>query len=146
MFWTYLTSVVVVSLAAGLLLNNLELPVVSTEGHGAPGGIGDIIGLVAGILLIAGIVWWGIRDIVLKATAGSGKGNRYLLAIEGMGCMSCANKVRDALRSLDGILSADVSLDEEKATIRVTDDFDIQSAARVLDELGYAGRVISSDE
>lgn len=145
-FWTYLTSVVVFSLAAGLLLNNLELPIASVAGHGAHGGIGGIIGPVTGTLLIAGIVWWGMRDIAMRVAAGSEKGNRRLLAVEGMGCVSCVNKVRDALRGLDGILSADVSLEEERATIRITEDFDMESAVRLLDELGYAGRIIPSDE
>jgi uncharacterized membrane protein YraQ (UPF0718 family)/copper chaperone CopZ len=145
-FWIYLTSLVVMSLLAGLLLNNLKLPMVAASGHDAHGGFGDIIGIAAGALLTAGILWWGIRDIVMKITVASGKGKYCLLAIEGMGCISCVNKVRDALRDLDGILSAHVSLDEKRASISITDGFDIQSAVRTLEGLGYTGRIISSDE
>jgi copper chaperone CopZ len=60
--------------------------------------------------------------------------------------MSCVNKVRDALRNLEGVIGVEVSLDDGRAYVRVEDGFDADEAVRALAGTGYRGRVISADE
>lgn len=145
-FWSYIMSVVVVSLAAGLVLNSLDLTIDSQVLHGQHGAAGDPVGTVLGILMLAGIASWGVRDIMAKISSGSGRGRRVVFSIEGMGCMSCVNKVRDALRNLEGVIGVEVSLDDGRAYVRVEDGFDADEAVRALAGTGYRGRVISADE
>lgn len=59
-------------------------------------------------------------------------------AIEGMSCGGCATSIAEALRRVDGVLSADVSYDERRA--RVAYDADRVSQERLMEvirELGY---------
>ena len=40
------------------------------------------------------------------------------LTVQGMSCASCVSRVEDALRAVDGVLSADVNLATDRATVR----------------------------
>jgi len=144
-FWTYLTTVIVVSLAAGLLLNNLEIPAVTGIHHGDHGGAFGILGLVTGILLSAGIVYWGVRDAVMGIASMSREGDRYLFGVEGMSCMSCVARVRDALTGLEGAGSVEVSLDEARAEVRADDRFDPAAAIDRVNALGFDCSRLTTD-
>lgn len=59
-------------------------------------------------------------------------------AIEGMSCGGCATSIAEALRRVDGVLSADVSYDERRATVAY--DADRVSQERLMEvirDLGY---------
>ncbi len=61
----------------------------------------------------------GVGNLV-KAVADAGyqtAGNRITLVIRGMTCASCVAHVEDALKQLDGVLSAHVNLATERASV-----------------------------
>ena len=144
-FWTYLTSVIVVSLAAGLMLNNLEIPAVTGIHHGDHGWALDVLGLVTGILLSAGIVYWGVKDVVMGIASVSRKGDRFLFGVEGMSCMSCVGRVKDTLAGLEGAGSVTVSLDEALAEVRANDRFDPAEAIDRVNALGFDCSRLTTD-
>ena len=49
---------------------------------------------------------------------GRDKGEELVLGVEGMSCMHCVGKVEAGLKGLDGVISADVSLEKKQATVR----------------------------
>jgi len=49
---------------------------------------------------------------------GKGKGEEIVLHVEGMSCMHCVGKVEKGLKELDGVSSAEVSLEKKEARVR----------------------------
>ena len=44
--------------------------------------------------------------------------NTTVLHVGGMQCPKCVARVKDALEAVDGVTSADVNLEEERATVK----------------------------
>ncbi|MGZ5568413.1 MAG: heavy metal translocating P-type ATPase, partial [Limisphaerales bacterium] len=69
------------------------------------------------------------------------------LVVRGMNCTGCANSVTQALRSVQGVASAEVSLQEGRAKVRWSDG--AQNAAeliRAVQDAGYQAEVLSSQQ
>ena len=62
---------------------------------------------------------------------------KKLIHIDGMGCMKCVAHVKEALEGLDGVASADVSLESNSATITLTKDVADTAIISAIDEAGY---------
>ena len=62
---------------------------------------------------------------------------KKLIHVEGMGCMNCVHHVKEALEGLDGVTSADVSLDAGTAIITFTKDIADEAIKSAVDEAGY---------
>lgn len=60
------------------------------------------------------------------------------LSILGMTCENCARHVKTALLGIPGVRSADVRLDEARATIDADGSVSREAIAAALDEAGYA--------
>ena len=57
--------------------------------------------------------------------------------VEGMGCMNCVHHVKEALEGLDGVTSAEVSLDAGTAVITLSKDVADEAIKSAIDEAGY---------
>lgn len=66
---------------------------------------------VLGLLLISAT----LSDDVLS---DEGRVKEVILNVDGMTCASCPAMVKTALKKLDGVVSADVSFKEAKATVK----------------------------
>ena len=62
---------------------------------------------------------------------------KKLVHVEGMGCMNCVHHVKEALEGLDGVSSADVSLESNTALITLTKDVADSAIKAAIDEAGY---------
>ena len=62
---------------------------------------------------------------------------KKLIHVEGMGCMNCVHHVKEALESLDGVSSADVSLESNSALVTLTKDVADDAIRSAIDEAGY---------
>ena len=62
---------------------------------------------------------------------------KKIVHVEGMGCMNCVHHVKEALEGLDGVASADVSLDTNTAVITLTKDVAVTAIIAAVDEAGY---------
>ena len=68
------------------------------------------------------------------------------LAITGMTCASCVVSVESALRSVNGVASADVNLATERATVRLASTTDLGLVVRAVERAGYGALPIPSDD
>ena len=62
---------------------------------------------------------------------------KKLVHVEGMGCMKCVAHVKEALEGLDGVSSAEVSLDGKTALVTLTKDVADDAISSAVDEAGY---------
>lgn len=61
---------------------------------------------------------------------------KVTLSVQDMKCDGCVDAVRSALEGVDGVESADVSLDENQAHVELRDDVKV---ARLVDAVRSAG-------
>lgn len=59
------------------------------------------------------------------------------LHIEGMSCMHCAARVRDALNSIKGVSEADVRLDEKLAVVKLKTDVPVDVLSAAVEKAGF---------
>ena len=57
--------------------------------------------------------------------------------IEGMGCQACALRIENAVRKLDGVLAADVSLERKTLTLRAEDNVSAETVIAAVDDAGF---------
>lgn len=58
--------------------------------------------------------------------------------VEGMICMVCAGRVKNALKAVQGVEDAEVNLEQHTATIHYgKDGVNIDDLTRAIDQLGY---------
>ncbi len=142
-FLIYILTVIGVSLAAGGVLNSLNISVsgIQHTGH-AVSSITSFLMTGAGILLIAGIAWFAVRDILRylsKMSRSDKAGSAFQMRIEGMGCSSCEMKVTNALSEIPGVLNVTVSASGGNALLNIdrSGDFNPGMAVRAVEQTGY---------
>ena len=59
------------------------------------------------------------------------------ISIEGMMCMHCVKHVKDALTTIDGVSSADVSLESKNAIVTLTSPVDDSILKSAVENAGY---------
>ncbi|MBQ9390392.1 MAG: heavy-metal-associated domain-containing protein [Synergistaceae bacterium] len=57
--------------------------------------------------------------------------------VEGMGCEKCVAHVKEALEGLDGVASAEVSLETNTAVVTLSKDVADTAIIAAVDEAGY---------
>ncbi|MBR0034419.1 MAG: heavy-metal-associated domain-containing protein [Synergistaceae bacterium] len=62
---------------------------------------------------------------------------KKLVHVEGMGCMKCVAHVKEALEGLDGVSSAEVSLEAGTALVTLTKDVADEAIRSAVDDAGY---------
>ena len=62
---------------------------------------------------------------------------KKVVHVEGMGCMNCVHHVKEALEGLDGVISADVSLESNTAVITLSKDVADEAIRSAVDDAGY---------
>ena len=60
-----------------------------------------------------------------------------LIHVEGMGCQNCVKHVKEALETLDGVTSAEVSLEKNNALIIFTKDIADTAIIAAIEDAGY---------
>ena len=81
----------------------------------------------------------GIRLIPIAKARGIRRKSlmKKIIHVEGMGCMKCVAHVKEALEGLDGVTSAEVSLDKNTAVITMSNDVADTAIIAAIDEAGY---------
>jgi len=62
---------------------------------------------------------------------------KSIFPVSGMTCASCVNRVEQALSSVPGVVSANVNLASEKATVEYVEGTDVVAMRRAVEEAGY---------
>ncbi len=60
-----------------------------------------------------------------------------VITIEGMMCMHCAARVKEALTAVPGVSAVEINLEAKTATLTVTDNFDLSAAHAAITTAGY---------
>ncbi|WFD09666.1 heavy-metal-associated domain-containing protein [Tepidibacter hydrothermalis] len=68
---------------------------------------------------------------------------KKVINIEGMSCGHCAGRVKTELQSIDGVKGAEVSAEEKKAVVELTNEVDNETLKEAVIEAGY--EVVSID-
>ncbi|MFP4143355.1 MAG: copper ion binding protein, partial [Thermoplasmata archaeon] len=80
-----------------------------------------------------------ISKAVKKAGYSMGEGERVDMPIEGMTCASCSQANQKALEKLDGVISANINLTTEKATINyIPGKVHRSDFVRAVENTGYS--------
>jgi len=70
---------------------------------------------------------------------GYGTANRKsVFPVVGMTCASCVSRVEQALRSVPGVITANVNLASEKATVEYTEDTEVSELRKAVKDSGYS--------
>ena len=139
-FWSYILTVIGVSLLAGLLLNGLEIPANTLLHHHSGSGILGILSIAAAGLFFLAIAFHAVKDVLHKLRSGkpidlvSSEGITY--NVSAMTCPNCVRTVTESLRKLNGVESVTVSLEDGTAVVRPGFGY---SNEKVLESLGEAG-------
>ena len=66
-------------------------------------------------------------------------GNKIIktIFIEGMSCAHCSKRVEEALKSVDGVKSVSVSLEEKRANIVLKKDISNEILKAEIEDLGF---------
>jgi Cu+-exporting ATPase len=79
-----------------------------------------------------------VEDLGYKVVPGTGKDERITVAIGGMTCAACVNRIEKALGKLEGVSEAQVNLATEKATLLYRPDKVGRTEFRkTIENLGY---------
>lgn len=77
-----------------------------------------------------------------RATGSAAQVKTVTIPIEGMSCVACAARVKNALRSIDGVTAVEVSLAQRAAQVRyVEKKVAPQHLAAAVNKLGYKAGV-----
>ncbi len=68
--------------------------------------------------LISALVLISMTLFALSVNGAEGKVRQITLNVEGMTCASCPAMIKTALKKLDGVVDADVSYKDAKATVK----------------------------
>jgi len=142
-FLIYLLTVILISLAAGGILNSLTVPV-SQAAH-AGHEMNSLTGLLsdaAGLLLLAGMIWFVYKDVMdkrRKSSRNNDAENTLQLNVSGMQCVNCENAVIRKLGELRGVKAVTASASECRVIISLdgTGIFQRDIAEQVITKLGF---------
>ena len=62
---------------------------------------------------------------------------KTVIKIEKMSCKHCSNKVKLALKEVEGVKKVSVSLEKKEATILSINPLEKENLKKVIEELGY---------
>lgn len=66
-----------------------------------------------------------------------------ILEVDGMTCAHCEATVRRAIESIDGVESADVSLEQRRAEVEFSADLaTVEQIVHAVDQAGYSAHAI----
>lgn len=149
-FWSYILTVIGVSLLAGLLLNDLDIPsgILSAGHHGF--GVTGIFSVVAAVFFFLGIAFFAARDIRHKFSSGvplnRPDSNSITYSVSEMTCSNCVRSVSEALGKLSGVGSVAVSLESGTAVVIPSVGYSSSSIIEALAGIGHRGEIISEGE
>jgi len=142
-FLIYLFTVVITSLGAGLILNDLKVSLPEVLQHSADNGHPfSILEYIFGPLILLGIAYFLIADIrrrMIQEAASKKEDDAVLLNVTGMSCGNCENKIMTTVNKLPGVKSTVASSAE--STVRIfpaeETEFNIKDAINAIEEIGY---------
>jgi copper chaperone CopZ len=82
---------------------------------------------------------YGYRKVMID---GGRPMKSITLSVPDMGCGGCVDKVKNALLDMDGVTSAEVSLEEKRAVVETEDGVSAEELAAAVEAAGYGATVM----
>lgn len=144
-FWSYILTVVGVSLLAGLLLNDLEIPASTLLHHHNSSGILGVLSIVASGLFFLAIGFYAVKEILhrvkMKSTVDLSGTGSITYNVSAMTCSNCVRSVSEALSKCSGVSSVLVSLESGTAAVVPASDYSSSRILEALDRIGHKGEI-----
>jgi len=149
-FWSYIVTVVGVSLMAGLLLNDLEIPEGTLLHHHENTGILGTLSIVASGLFFLAIGFYAVKEILhrvkIKSSVAQSDAGSITYSVSAMTCSNCVRSVSEALNKLSDVSSVVVSLESGTAVVVPTPGYSSRSILETLADIGHQGELMSEGE
>ena len=63
------------------------------------------------------------------------------LNVSGMTCKHCSGSVQQALNAVEGVTSATVNLEDQKAQVQCNDNVQVETLIKAIDDIGFEASV-----
>ena len=83
-----------------------------------------------------------IEDAGYKIIKNKGEDSmEKILKVEGMSCNHCVASVKNALEGIDGVIEADVSLEDKSARVEFDKDLADEALVKAVEDAGYSAKI-----
>jgi uncharacterized membrane protein YraQ (UPF0718 family)/copper chaperone CopZ len=141
-FWSYIITIITVSLLSGFILNGLSIPVKDIMHHHEGN---SLLPGISAFFLFLGIAYYAFMDLQRKFRRGkpSSSTNSEIVVYEvsGLTCAGCVRSVSEALMKLSGVSSVVVSLEKGTASVTPGVGYSNEKILKTLEEKGYSGKL-----
>ncbi len=149
-FWSYIITVVGVSLLAGLLLNGLEIPAGTLLHHHDSSGVLGVLSIVSAALFFFAIAYYAVKDVLhkiaLRKPLSGLSSENITYSVSEMTCPNCVRSVTEALNKLSGVSSVAVSLESGTAVVIPSSGYSSQLVLDTLAGIGHKGELQGEEE
>ncbi len=149
-FWSYIITVVGVSLLAGLLLNGLEIPAGTLLHHHDSSGVLGVLSIVSAALFFFAIAYYAVKDVLhkiaLRKPLSELSSGNITYSVSEMTCPNCVRSVTEALNKLSGVSSVAVSLESGTAVVIPSSGYSSQLVLDTLAGIGHKGELQGEEE
>ncbi|MCD4708266.1 MAG: permease [Candidatus Sabulitectum sp.] len=149
-FWSYILTLIGVSMLAGLLLNGLEIPVSTILHQHNEAGVQEILSIAAAGFFFLTIVYYVAKDVLQKFRPTNSvdlfNSDSITYSVSAMTCSNCVRAVTESLQKLSGVRSVAVSLADGVAVVVPGPDFSSETVLETLTEAGHPGELRKEGE
>lgn len=64
------------------------------------------------------------------------------IKIDGMDCLGCTHAIQNAVTAVSGVVSCDVSLDDNEAVIQIDDHADKSKITQTIEDAGFDWQIV----
>jgi len=98
--------------------------------------------MILSIFVLSGILFIP----AINSVWGSEVANQVTLKVDGMYCAACPATVKVALKRLPGVINADISFKEAKATVSYHEGkVTVEQMIKAIEDAGYEAHMVNKD-
>jgi copper chaperone CopZ len=137
----YLATIILCSMGAAQIFDSMIDPV--TVAHTAHGDHSGPVALVCAVALLVLLAKFALDDLrrVVAGKAGETAPEALEMAVEGMTCNGCVNRLEGVLRAVEGVSTVQVTL--EPGQVKITGSARASQVESAIEEAGFHVRSVA---